>query len=151
MTRRVLIIEDDEDAAYLTSYLFRSAGYDVSCAHDGGGGLEMAEQERPDVILLDLHMTPMNGHEVARLLRAHGDLSDIPRIAVTAYAMRGTREQILAGGFTGYITKPIEPARFVAQVERILVDSHRPNATGRTAPAVPRSTDSGTGRSPRPR
>jgi CheY-like chemotaxis protein len=131
MTRRVLIIEDDRDSAYLMSYLFRSAGYDVSCAHDGGGGLEMAEQRRPDVILLDVHMTPMNGLEVARLLRAHDDLSEVPRIAVTAYAMPGRREQMLAGGFTGYISKPIEPARFVAQVEQIVVDSGIPNAKRR--------------------
>jgi CheY-like chemotaxis protein len=131
MTRRVLIVEDDRDSAYLMSYLFRSVGYDVSCAHDGGGGLEMAEQQRPDVILLDVHMTPMNGLEVARLLRAHGDLGGVPRIAVTAYAMPGRREEMLAGGFTGYISKPIEPARFVAQVEQILVDSRLPNAKRR--------------------
>jgi CheY-like chemotaxis protein len=131
MTRRVLIIEDDEDASFLMSYLFRSAGHDVSCAHDGRAGLEMAERERPDVILLDVRMTPMDGLEVARLLQAHGDLSDVPRIAVTAYAMAGRREQILAGGFTGYISKPIEPTRFVAQVERILAGSRLSNARRR--------------------
>jgi CheY-like chemotaxis protein len=131
MTRRILIVEDDRDSAFLMSYLFRSAGYDVSCAHDGGAGLEIAEQQRPDVILLDVHMTPMNGIEVARLLRAHGELSDVPRIAVTAYAMRGWREQLLAGGFTGYLSKPIESARFVAQVEQILVDSRLANSKRR--------------------
>jgi CheY-like chemotaxis protein len=127
MTRRVLVVEDDENSNFLMCYLLRTGGYEVSSAHSAAQGLELAAQQRPDLIVMDLHMTPMSGLEAARLLRANSDLSDIPRIAVTAYAMIGHREEVLAAGFAGYISKPIEVRRFVGQLEEILAERAFPS------------------------
>jgi two-component system, cell cycle response regulator DivK len=120
MTRRVLVVDDDKDSNYIMCYLFQNVGYEVFSARDGGEGLELCERQRPDVVVMDLNMRPMSGMEAARLMDANSELRQIPRIAVTAYAMAGDRERVLKGGFTGYISKPIEPERFVRQVERFL-------------------------------
>lgn len=101
-------------------YLLRAFGHETLEAHDGPNGLEQASCEKPDLILLDIHMPRMDGYEVARLLRANSECSRIPTIAVTALAMVGDRERILASGFSGYIAKPLDPETFSAQVEGYL-------------------------------
>ena len=74
----------------------------------------------PDIVLLDIHMPRMDGYEVARQLRADAACSNIPLIAVTALAMVGDREKILASGFSGYIAKPLDPETFPMQVQGYL-------------------------------
>src|SRR5690348_18513034 len=101
-------------------YLLRAFGHETLEAHDGAEGLGIASREKPDLILLDIHMPRMDGFEVARLLRVDSQSSQIPIIAVTALAMVGDRERILASGFSGYIAKPLEPETFSAQVEGYL-------------------------------
>ena len=98
------------------SYLLTASGHQVVEAHDGPAGIGLARRERPDVILLDIHMPRMDGYEVARQLRADAECSRIPLVAVTALAMVGDREKILAAGFSGYIAKPLDPEVFPAQV-----------------------------------
>jgi CheY-like chemotaxis protein len=126
VTRKVVVMEDDRDSNYLICYLLGRLGYEVSSAYEAAQGVELVAQERPDLILMDLHMTPIGGLEAARMLEANSELRDIPRIAVTAYAMVGRREQVLAAGFAGYISKPIDATQFVDQVERILAERLRP-------------------------
>lgn len=101
-------------------YLLRAFGHETLEVHDGANGLQQASREKPDLILLDIHMPRMDGYEVARLLRAESECSRIPIIAVTALAMVGDRERILASGFTGYIAKPLDPETFPAQVNGYL-------------------------------
>lgn len=101
-------------------YLLRAFGHETLEVHDGADGLEQATREKPDLILLDIHMPRMDGYEVARLLRAESECGRIPIIAVTALAMVGDRERILASGFTGYIAKPLDPETFPAQVNGYL-------------------------------
>ena len=116
-SRRVLVIEDNEQNRYLVTFLLEKHGFEVVAATDGPVGIETARSCRPDIILLDIQLPRMHGYDVARALRAIEALRDTPIIAVTSHAMAGDREKSLAAGCTGYIEKPINPDTFVAQIE----------------------------------
>lgn len=118
MKGKILLIEDNEQNAYLVSYLLGARDWQVVAASDGRSGLDLADAEYPDMILLDIQLPGMDGYEVARKLREKNHLDGTPIIAVTSYAMPGDRENCLAAGCTGYIEKPIDPATFADQVER---------------------------------
>lgn len=118
MTRTVLLIEDNEQNRYLTTFLLEHHGYAVVAAIDGPSGIALARTLVPDVVLLDIQLPTMDGYAVARELRAIAGLGSTPIIAVTSYAMVGDREKSLAAGCTGYIEKPIDPDTFVDEVER---------------------------------
>lgn len=75
-------------------------------------------------------MPKMDGYEAAALLKADPDLAGIPLIAVTAYAMVGDRDKVLAAGFQGYLTKPIDPRAFVSELEQFLADAADPIERG---------------------
>jgi two-component system cell cycle response regulator len=106
------------------AYLLSAFGHEILQARDGAEGLEQASGERPDLILLDIHMPRMDGYEVARRLRDTPDCVRIPIVAVTALAMVGDREKILSSGFSGYIAKPIDPETFLAQIQAYLGAAH---------------------------
>ena len=117
---RILVIEDNDTNLELMTYLLKAFGHTVIAAGDGEEGLEAVRREMPDLIICDVHLPKLNGYEVARRLKAHPGLHRIPLVAVTALAMVGDREKVLAGGFDGYIAKPIDPKAFVGQVEAFL-------------------------------
>ncbi|MGD9675716.1 MAG: response regulator [Candidatus Bipolaricaulia bacterium] len=123
MKRKALIVEDNEQNLYLMSYLLRKNGFDVVAARDGREGVEAALREEADIVLLDIQLPGMTGHDVARAMRRDARLSSVPIVAVTSYAMPGDREEALAAGCTGYIEKPINPETFVAQLEAYLAKS----------------------------
>jgi two-component system cell cycle response regulator DivK len=118
--KKILIIEDNEQNLYLTTYLLGKQDFDVVQARNGQKGLEVAASENPDLILLDIQLPVMDGYEVARRLKQAEETRSIPIIAVTSYAMAGDRETILATGCEGYIEKPIDPDSFVEQVRGFL-------------------------------
>jgi two-component system, cell cycle response regulator DivK len=119
---RILVIEDNEQNLYLTTFILEKHGYEVIPARDGSEGTRLAGQTEPDLILLDIQLPEMDGYAVAQALRSNPALDDVPIVAVTSYAMAGDRERILAAGCTGYIEKPINPDTFVAQVAAHLLD-----------------------------
>lgn len=129
MAARILIIEDDTASRWLVKYLLVAAGYATLEADDGGVGLLIALNERPDLIICDLQMPVMNGYEVVRALQSDPAWCPVPIIAVTAFSMTGDRETALTAGFDEHITKPISPETFTAQVEVFL-----PQALRATAP-----------------
>jgi two-component system cell cycle response regulator len=106
-------------------YLLTAFGQEALEAHGGSEGIEKARREKPDLILLDIHMPRMDGYEVARLLGEDSECRGIPIVAVTALAMVGDREKILASRFSGYIAKPIDPETFPAQIQGFLGMVHR--------------------------
>lgn len=118
----ILLIEDNEQNRYLTTFLLEAKGYQVTCAVDGREGVALAERLLPSLILLDIQLPSMDGYAVAAALRANAALRDTPIVAVTSYAMPGDRERAIAAGCNGYIEKPIDPETFVADVERYLDD-----------------------------
>jgi two-component system cell cycle response regulator len=122
------VIEDNPTNLQLMVYLLRAFGHEALEAHEGAEGVEKARRERPDLILLDIHMPRMDGYEVARLLRKDSECSRIPIVAVTALAMVGDREKILASGFSGYIAKPLDPEMFPSQIQGFLGAAHPASA-----------------------
>ena len=125
MNARVLLIEDNSDNLRLMEYLLKSFGYSVVEARGGLEGVEAAERDFPDLILCDINMPRVDGYEVARRIKDNKSLTKIPLVAVTAYAMVGDRDQILARGFDGYIPKPIDPLNFIHRVEEFLEPGKR--------------------------
>jgi two-component system cell cycle response regulator len=117
---RILVIEDNAANLELMTYLLKAFGHSVLTAGDGSGGLEAARRESPELIICDIQLPGMDGYEVARQLKIEPALKCIPLIAVTALAMVGDRDRGLAAGFDAYISKPIEPEQFIAQIENFL-------------------------------
>jgi two-component system cell cycle response regulator len=113
---RILVIEDNPANMELVRYVLEAFGYEVIAAADGERGLELARAEPPDLVICDLQLPGIDGIEVAKRLKAQPALSRVPLIAVTAYAMVGDRERVLAAGFDGYISKPLDPQTFVPQI-----------------------------------
>jgi CheY-like chemotaxis protein len=128
-TPTILLIEDNDQNAYLTTYLLEKSGCQVVWVKSGLQGIVTAERVTPDLILLDVELPEMNGYAVARELRKRPSLAVVPIIAVTSYAMVGDREKALDAGCTDYIEKPINPDTFVSQVAR-----HLPGAEGGGSP-----------------
>jgi signal transduction histidine kinase len=106
---RVLIVDDNVDAATSLSYVLALAGYDTAVAHDGNRALEVAETMRPAIVLLDIGLPGMSGYEVARRLRAAPWGRDLRLIAVTGWGHESDRAKSLEAGFDAHLTKPIDP------------------------------------------
>jgi two-component system, cell cycle response regulator DivK len=117
---RILIMEDDDDTQGMVRFLLEYKGYDVLAAKDGRHGLEIARQEKPDLILLDLAMPEMDGWSVAHKLKDDPQTKTIPVIAVTAYTMSSDRRKALNAGCDGFIGKPMNVPEFIAEVEKFL-------------------------------
>src|SRR5215472_6605506 len=142
MTARILVIEDNPTNIELMVYLLTAFGYHLETASDGRTGIELALSRPPDLLICDLEMPVMTSYEVVKHLRDRRETKDIPMIAVTAYAMVGDRDKILAAGFDGYVSKPIYPETFVKQVESFLPSEKRPSVAPEshdhsTEPAAP--------------
>ncbi len=120
MKPRVLVIEDNEQNIYMITYLLEHAGFEVLQARTGVLGIDLANEHRPDLIILDIQLPGMDGYEVAERLRATSDLDAVPIVAVTSHAMAGDRERVLLAGCTDYLEKPIDTETFVDSVARHL-------------------------------
>ena len=103
----VLLIEDNELNRDMLKRRLERKEFIVSCAEDGQSGIDMAKNEMPDIILLDLSLPVIDGWNVARQLKADTNTKDIPIIALTAHAMKGDREKALDAGCDEYDTKPV--------------------------------------------
>lgn len=120
MKKKILVIEDNEQNLYLVTFLLEQDGYEVITAGDGIRGIERANRDVPDLILLDIQLPVMDGYVVAARLKESAALAHVPIVAVTSYAMAGDREKALASGCTGYIVKPINPDTFLTEIEAYL-------------------------------
>ena len=120
MPKRILVIEDNPQNLELMTYLLKAFGHTTLTAGDGIEGIETIRRERLDLIICDVHLPNVDGYEVARQIKRDPMFRRIPLVAVTALAMVGDREKVLAAGFDGYIDKPISPEVFVKQVEAFM-------------------------------
>ncbi len=120
MPARILVVEDNAANLELARYLLAHAGYEVLVATDGGEGLRLALQEQPDLIISDLQMPVLDGYALLAALQRTPCSAGIPVLALTAFSMPGDREQVMRAGFHSYLSKPIEPERFVEQVAALL-------------------------------
>ncbi|NIS79607.1 MAG: response regulator [Anaerolineales bacterium] len=119
--KRILIVEDVELTLDLVVQLLED-NYEVLTAKDGAAGIALAEQELPDLILMDLALPVIDGWEATRRIKANEQLKHIPIIAFTAHAMRGDAERALASGCDDYLTKPLEEDLLFEKLERFLGD-----------------------------
>src|SRR5262249_13393655 len=106
--RRILLVDDDVDAARSLALLLEFLGQDVQQAHDGISGLEIAETYRPDLVLLDLGLPQMDGYEVASRLRQRPQLSHTVVVAMTGYGSDADRRRSLEAGCHHHLTKPVD-------------------------------------------
>lgn len=120
MSPRVLVIEDNALNLKLVRDVLEHAGYTVGSATSGEDGVAAAAAEPPDLVLLDLQLPGIDGHETLRRLRDETLRTDVPVVAVTALAMVEDRERAARAGFDGYLQKPISPRALPGQVEQFL-------------------------------
>ena len=116
----ILVADDDPASLDLERSLLEREGYTVIEATNGAEAVEAVQRERPRLVVLDLQMPVMHGFEAAQRIKTEDDPPIV--VAVTVRAMKGERQSILAAGFDGYIQKPFDPTRFVAEVQRHLMD-----------------------------
>ena len=116
----ILLIEDTPANLALAEKLLRAAGHEVLTSDTATSGIEMARDRVPDLVLLDLGLPDMDGWQALRRIRAEEGDARLRVIAFTADAMVGDRERALAGGFDGYVSKPIDFATFTSTVEGFL-------------------------------
>jgi two-component system, cell cycle response regulator DivK len=117
---KILIVEDNEMNLDMLSRRLARKGYQVIMAMDGAEGLQMANYEMPDLILMDMSLPGMDGWEATRHLKASSETSKIPVIALTAHAMVGDREKAMEAGCNDYDTKPVELDRLIGKMENLL-------------------------------
>jgi len=117
---KILYVEDDPASEILVRRILTSEGFEVIHAADGLSAIEMARNEHPDLILMDINISGLDGYEVTTRLRSIEELENTPIVAVTAATLRGDRERALIAGCSGYISKPIDVDRFPDQVRSFL-------------------------------
>jgi two-component system cell cycle response regulator DivK len=117
---RILLVEDNEMNRDMLSRRLERRGYQVLTAIDGVQGVELAQSEHPDLILMDMSLPILDGWQATQQLKAAPETKDIPIIALTAHAMAGDREHCLQAGCDDYETKPIEFPRLLAKIQTLL-------------------------------
>lgn len=120
MSARILLIDDDSASMALMLFLLKSFGFKTIFAFDAEDGLRLAKSTAPDLILCDVNMPGMSGLAFVRQVKQFEDLRHVPIVAVTAMAMAGDEEGLIALGFDGYIGKPVDPELLRAQLDSYL-------------------------------
>jgi two-component system cell cycle response regulator DivK len=125
MTRRILVVEDQEDNREILRDLLGSVGYEMIEAHNGAEALAMAKSGRPDLILMDIQLPILDGYETTRQLRALPEFDDVPIIAVTSYALSGDDLKAREAGCDDYVTKPYIPRELLRKMSEYLEAGRR--------------------------
>lgn len=120
MTKKVMIVEDNELNMKLFTDLIEASGYETIQIMNGMEAVELARTHKPDLILMDIQLPEVSGLEVTKWLKEDDELHSIPVIAVTAFAMKGDEERIRQGGCEAYISKPISVPGFLQTIKGFL-------------------------------
>jgi two-component system cell cycle response regulator DivK len=123
MTQRILVVEDQEDNRRIIRDLLTSAGYALIEATDGEAGVRLAGTERPDLILMDVQLPVLDGHEATRRIKANPELHHIPIVVVTSYALSGDDAKAMAAGCDAYVAKPFSPRQLLATIRQFLPEA----------------------------
>jgi two-component system cell cycle response regulator DivK len=117
---RILIVEDNALNRALLLAVLKPDGFEILTAEDGLRGVEVAQRERPDLILMDVMLPGLDGYEATRRLKAHTATQHIPIIAITANTAPGERDRALDAGCDGYLARPIDTRLLARQVRLFL-------------------------------
>ena len=120
MSKRILMVEDQEDNRQILRDLLGSAGYEMTEAWDGEASVSAAKEQRPDLILMDIQLPLLDGYEATRRIKADPELKNIPIIAVTSYALSGDDSKAHAAGCDAYVTKPYSPRELLSKIRQYL-------------------------------
>ena len=123
MTKRILVVEDQEDNRRIIRDLLMSAGYELIEAADGEAGVRLAETERPDLILMDIQLPVLDGYEATRRIKQNPELRHIPIIVVTSYALSGDDVKAMEAGCDAYVAKPFSPRQLLATIRKFVPDA----------------------------
>ena len=119
---KILLVEDDEYSRDMLSRRLMRKGYVVVMAGDGEGGVSLAREERPDIILMDIGLPVISGWEATGRIKSMPETKSIPIIALTSHAMAGDREKALEAGFDEHETKPVDLDRLLSKIRSFLDD-----------------------------
>ena len=133
VTKKVLVVEDNELNLKLFCDLLRAHGYEAEPVRDGWDAVARARETHPDLIVMDIQLPHVTGLELIETFKADAGLKDVPIMAVTAYAAKGDEERIREAGAEGYVSKPISVVKFVEAVGTLLDPPPAPEA----APDMP--------------
>ena len=117
---KLLLVEDNEMNRDMLSRRLLRRGYEVVIAVDGEEGVNLAQSENPDLVLMDMSLPVVDGWEATRRLKAARETASIPILVLTAHAMSGDRDKALEAGCDEYDTKPIEFSRLLGKIEILL-------------------------------
>ena len=120
MTKRILVVEDQEDNRQILRDLLGNAGYELSEAENGEEALTAVASQRPDLILMDIQLPIMDGYEATRRIKADPATKSIPIIVVTSYALSGDEGKARDAGCDTYVTKPYSPRALLAKIREYL-------------------------------
>ncbi len=120
MTKKILIIEDNEQNRVLMRMIIKPLQCEILEAENGEQGIRLAKEQNPDLVLMDLQMPKMDGLTATKIIKNDPETKDIKIIAVTSYAMKGDREKALSAGADDYISKPVDIHTLTAMIRRHL-------------------------------
>jgi two-component system cell cycle response regulator DivK len=120
MSKRILVVEDQEDNRRILRDLLTSAGYEVIEALTGDEGVAMAGAHSPDLILMDIQLPVMDGYEAMRRIKSDSALRLIPIIAVTSYALSGDDLKAQQAGCDAYVSKPFSPRLLLSKIRELV-------------------------------
>jgi two-component system cell cycle response regulator DivK len=120
MSKRVLVVEDQEDNRRIVRDLLTSVGYEIVEAVTGEEGVSKAETQAPDLILMDIQLPGIDGYEATRRIKANAALRQIPVIAVTSYALSGDDVKAFEAGCDAYVSKPFSPRALLAKIREFV-------------------------------
>jgi two-component system, cell cycle response regulator DivK len=120
MSKRILVVEDQEGNRRIVRDLLTSTGYELIEALDGETGVRMAKEHQPDLILMDIQLPGLDGYEATRRIKAEPTLRAIPIVVVTSYALSGDDAKAMAAGADAYVAKPFSPRQLLATIRKLL-------------------------------
>jgi len=118
--KRILIIEDNPDNQQLATWILEDEGYRVTCVESAEEGLELLESEQYALILMDISLPGMDGKDATKKIRNSPHLQHLPVLALTAHAVQGEREAIIASGVDGLLTKPVDEDELLNYVQSLI-------------------------------
>jgi CheY-like chemotaxis protein len=131
---KILLVEDNDMNRDMLSRRLQRKGFEIVCASDGAAGVLLAQNEAPQLILMDLSLPVLDGWEATRRLKSEDATKTIPIIALTAHAMTADRDRALEVGCDDYDTKPVELSRLLEKIGALLA---RGAAASGSTPATP--------------
>jgi two-component system cell cycle response regulator DivK len=120
MMKRILVVEDQEDNRQILRDLLTKNGYEIVEAVNGEEALLAVEEQRPDLIVMDIQLPILDGYEATRRIKANPELRSIPIIVVTSYALSGDEAKAREAGCDAYVTKPYSPRQLLAKIKEYL-------------------------------